>query len=125
MKADIEKITALARDSKFDEAVEMIDAIEAQGFTSPQLQLLKGMYLQLGESEKYSLDDVVSSFERAIELDDEYVEAYIELGWFLCRVVDDPLRARSAFEVALRLSIELRDQAKMGLVECARELRKE
>jgi tetratricopeptide (TPR) repeat protein len=123
MKNLLDEIAALARDSRFDDAVAMIDGLEAQGFTSPQLQVLKGTYLQLGASGKYSLDDVEEAFRRAIDLDPDSAEAHIDLGWFLCRVVEDTVQARSCFEEALRLATDLRNEARTGLAECDREQR--
>lgn len=120
----LQRIAALVQASKFDQAVDMIDGLEAQGFTSPQLQVLKGRYLQLGESKKYSVEDAALAFKRAIEIDWECVDAHLELGWFLIRVAEDVAGARRSFEKALCLSTEYSNGARKGLAECEKEVRK-
>ena len=121
MKSKLEEIDRLARAGQYDDAVVLIDAMDQAGFTSSELQVIKGDLIQLGESELYSIEDAAAAYVRAIDLDAGNIKARLELGWFRLNVEDDAVGAKSCFDTALELSTELRNESRRGLAECRRE----
>jgi Tfp pilus assembly protein PilF len=80
---------------------EIEDALEAN--PSAELWLMRGDAIQLSDSKEWSLQDVETSYLRAIDLDPESPDAYEELGRFLWSVMDDPRRAAEYLREAIRL----------------------
>jgi hypothetical protein len=55
-------------------------------------------------------------------LDDAYVDAYLEHGWFLYAVQDQTKAAQAAFERAFHLLRKQNCEVIRGLLACAEEL---
>lgn len=85
---------------------ELVKEIDKANFLHPYLSVLKGMAIQLSdEVDDYALDDAKSIFKDAITSDPDYLEGYIELGWYLYNVEDDPKNAIKEFDLALTKSL--------------------
>lgn len=98
----------------------LIASAEKSSGPSPRLEVLKATCLQL--SDDASLEEVEGTLLRAIELDDQYVDAFVELGWFLLNVLDDREKATVAFDKALGLLQKLNGEVFRGLLACRDEL---
>jgi tetratricopeptide (TPR) repeat protein len=72
---------------------------------SPKLWCMRGNLIELGpENSPYSLDDALTSYKRAIEIDPQFVEAWEEIGYFYRNVLDDEDNAKPYFREAERLT---------------------
>ena len=108
-------IYSLGKMARYDEALDEIAAIERAGVISPKLKMIKGAYIQLGESDKYNLEEAEACFREAIDLDDQNPEAYLELGWYFLNVKDLPENAISYFSKAKELAQRSVSEAIDGL----------
>jgi hypothetical protein len=117
----IEQIRLHVRTGDIARALLLIAELELGVGRSPRLLVLKAACLQL--SDGTSLTEVEESLLDAIEMDDEYVDAYIELGWFRLSVEDDAIRAEKTFDKARQLLRKLNTEAVRGALACAKELR--
>jgi hypothetical protein len=81
---------------------------------------LKAAALQL--SDDGSLEEVEASLVRAIEIDDQYVDAYLELGWFRLNVLDDARQAEQDFAKACEILQKWNAGFVRGALACAEEL---
>ena len=71
---------------------------------SARLWVLRGDLIQLGsESCPHPLEEALCSFQRAVELDPRFAEAWDELGHYYDAVLDDEKKAQEHFEIAKRL----------------------
>lgn len=71
---------------------------------SAQLWCIRGDLIQLGpESCPHSLDDARASYQRATEIDPQFIEAWESLGHFHNAVLDDETTAQRFFREAERL----------------------
>jgi len=74
---------------------------------SAKLWCLRGDLIQLGpENTPHSLDDALACFQRAIEIDPGFAEAWEELGHFYHVVLDDETGAQPYFREAERLKAQ-------------------
>lgn len=73
-------------------------------------------------SEEASLEEAQEALARAIKLDDTYIDAFIELGWFRLNVLDSPKEAAEAFEQARVIIQQLIGELFQGLLACNAEL---
>jgi len=74
---------------------------------SARLWMIRGDLIQLGpESSPYSLEDALASYQRAIEVDPEFAEAWDEIGHYYDAILDDETAAQKHFEHAARLRDE-------------------
>lgn len=120
MSKTVEQIRSCVRGKDPARALSLLkDLGEASGLP-PNLLVLKAQCLLL--SEGASLEDVEATLLRAIEIDEEYVEAFIELGWFRLNVKDDAPEAKLAFDRAIDLLRRQSAQAIRGDVACEAEI---
>ena len=71
---------------------------------SARLWCLRGDLIQLGpEDNPHTLDDALTSFRKAIEIDPGFAEAWEEIGHFYHAVLDDEPGAEPYFREAARL----------------------
>ena len=120
MNVEIEEIRSCVRRKDIKTALSLIASLEGTSGPVPPLQVLKAICLQL--SNEASLEEVEASLLSAIEMDDQYVDSYIELGWFRLNVLDDVTRASEAFDRARVLVAKLNGEVFRGIVACADEL---
>jgi len=84
-----EEIRALARNAEPEVALARISELDSKGLATPNLLVLKSMcILQLDSDQGYSLDDAHTALLKALDIDNEYVDALIELGYFHLNVND-------------------------------------
>ena len=95
MKRD--QYTALKRllkTKKWKEALTKVDALLASNPCAAQLYLLRGQLIQLqGDSTAYAPDDAEAAFKKALELDNTYFDALVELMHFYDAVCADTPKA--------------------------------
>lgn len=113
-------VRALVDARDIQSALALIGQIERNRGSSPRLAVLKAQCLQL--SEDASLEDVETALNAAVSMDDEYVDGYLELGWFRLMVLDDPSGAKSSFRQAAELLAKRNEEAVEGLLACDAEL---
>jgi tetratricopeptide (TPR) repeat protein len=71
---------------------------------SPKLWCMRGDLIQLAsESCPHSLDDARACYQRATEIDPQFIEAWESLGHFHNAVLDDETTAQRFFSEAERL----------------------
>ena len=121
MTATFERLRQKIRAKDIGSALLEIQELEQTVKMSPRLLVLKAMCLLLSE-EDGPLEDVESALRAALSLDDEYVDAYLELGWFLYAVQDQTTEAQAAFDRALHVLRKLNCEVIRGLLACAEEL---
>ena len=121
MNPAFERIRRQIESKEIASALLEIREIEQTAKGSPRLAVLKAMCLQLSEADG-PLEDVHSALQQALLLNDEYVEAHLEMGWFLYAVQDQTKDAQEAFERALHLLRKQNSEVIRGLLACAEEL---
>lgn len=87
---------------------------------TPKLLVRKAMLMQFEDG---SPKDVEFTLVAALQLDEHYIDAYIELGRFYYAVLDDSSKARPYFEKALALLSTMNGDVVRGLLDCDLELR--
>jgi len=71
-----------------------VDELLASNPCAAQLYLLRGQLIQLrGDSTAYALDDAEAAFKKALELDNTYLDALVELMHFYDAVCADMPKA--------------------------------
>src|SRR4051812_24359995 len=71
---------------------------------SPRLWCIRGDLIQLGpESTPHTLQDALASYQRAVEIDPNFAEAWEEIGHFHDAVLGDEAGAQQFFERAKKL----------------------
>jgi hypothetical protein len=68
------------------------------------------------------LDEVEATLQSAVQLDETYTDAFIELGWFRFNVQNDPKGALESFQAALKLLVSANTEAISGALKSIREL---
>ena len=108
-------------------AAELVEIreLERQQSLTPKLLVRKGMLLQMDDDPRGELSEVEESFRKALDIDPDYVEAYIELGYYYYAVLDNAASGRDFFLKAADLLRKLNSEVLEGLVECAEELEPE
>jgi tetratricopeptide (TPR) repeat protein len=75
---------------------------------SAQLWCMRGSLIQLGpENCPHSLNDVLACYQKAIEIDPQFAEAWEEIGYFYDAVLDDEAGAEKYFTEAKKLKEKL------------------
>ena len=95
------------RDDTSDASLETIavadEAVRAFPL-SARLWERRGCLIQLGpESCPHSLEEALRSFQRAVEIDPQFADAWDEIGHYYDAVLDDEKTAQEYFEKAKRL----------------------
>ncbi|HEY5505552.1 MAG TPA: hypothetical protein VIK28_10385 [Sedimentisphaerales bacterium] len=71
---------------------------------SARLWEMRGCLIQLGpESLPHPLEESLHSFQRAVEIDPQFADAWDEIGHYYDAVLDDEKTAQEYFEKAKRL----------------------
>jgi tetratricopeptide (TPR) repeat protein len=110
----------LCDDERFDEALGVIEQARPSEGCCADLLVWKAKCLQLGDHA--TLDEVEGTLRDAIACDEENVDAWGELGWFLLNVRDQAEKAQEAFVRALRIQAKANTEVLIGLVKCAKEI---
>ncbi|HUA84653.1 MAG TPA: hypothetical protein VMB85_12385 [Bryobacteraceae bacterium] len=121
MNAALDQIRSYMSAHDFDAALRSIEELENESGDSPRLLVWKAGCLQL--SDRGTPEEVERMLLRAVELDEEYVPALVELGWFRLNVQDDAAGAKQAFDRARELLKKQIGETYRGALACAQELR--
>lgn len=122
MEILLEKIHILYKSGKYDEAVTILEEIEKQGMLNPAILVKKGNCVLLGSGERYSLSDVEKMYKKALSIDNKYVEALIELGYFYLNVMDDAKHAKPYFQNAIDCLRDSMTESIIGMSKCISEI---
>lgn len=89
----------------------------------PELYILKGQLILNSEDDPhYQLQDALTAFEKAVEINPNYAEGYLEIAYFLDTFNDDFKEAIKNFELAI--SHKPSDDAYIGLARCLAQIGK-
>ena len=122
MTVSLGEIEDRVKEGKIKEALSLIRQVEQEGVPCPAVLVLKGNCIQLDdEKTPYELSDAEDAFKRAIEMDEDYTPAIVELAWFCLNVLDDAERATGLFERAVASYRKAMTEAVVGLVKCLME----
>lgn len=97
-----------------DEVLEMIAKIPFNERT-PRMLTMQGMCILLSEKLEYELSDVEKCYRQAIKIDPMYVDAMIELAYFLDVNMLEPRKALYWFGRAKRVTLYLLKQIENGI----------
>lgn len=117
---EYDRIRSFIRDKDAVSALGAIEQLEQGQGRSPRSLVLKALCLQL--SDNCSLEEVESVLGEALALDDEYVDAHIEMGWFQLVMLDDAETAKTSFAKAAVLIERLSHQVDRGQKACDDDL---
>ena len=117
-----EKIQEYWDREEFSAALKYIEECE-RDITHPYILIRKGMCLQLVDDPqgRYAPEEVPRLYKQALKLDNDYIEAYIELGWYTLNVEDDAEGALDYFEQAIKLSGRQFGEGLTGLFQASAE----
>jgi tetratricopeptide (TPR) repeat protein len=118
--SDFDEVQALVKLKDIRSALALLDRIDTTRGPSPRSLVLRGVCLQL--SDDANLDAVEATFTTALSMDDTFVDAYLELGWFYLMVMGKAEKAKLLFKEAASLLAELNERAIEGLLTCDEEL---
>jgi lipopolysaccharide biosynthesis regulator YciM len=121
MKKYLDEVKRLYRAERYDDALRAIETAEQSSSISPALLVWKSRCLQLTDNPKGELNEAQSSLERAINVDDEYLPALIDLGYFQLNVMDDAEAAVPLLRQALSISVDNITEVILGLAQCISE----
>jgi hypothetical protein len=82
----------------------------------------KAILLQFEDDPNGSAEEIEAALQAALQKDDRYIEAYIELGRYYYAVLDDSRTGRIYFLKALGLLRSLCEETVRGLVDCVEEM---
>ncbi len=110
------------KEGKYQEALRLIEKAEREGFLCPEVLVWKGRCLQLLDGDTgYQLSDIENTFKQALEMDEDFTPAIVELAWFYLNVLDDAKRAAELFEKAVNSQKQLLTEAVVGKAKCLME----
>jgi tetratricopeptide (TPR) repeat protein len=121
MNRYLDEVIRLYRSEKYDDALRIIEEAEQQTLVSPALMVWKSRCLQMTNNPKGELADAQTSLEQALDMDDEYVPALIDLAYFHLNVNDDAETALPLFRKALSISTDNMTESIVGLGQCISE----
>ncbi len=107
----------------FDRILEVLSGIERSRPLTPRELVLRSRCIQLASGSGVPpLKEAAKALREALERDDEYIPAILDLAWYHHAVEDDPARALPLFERAYELSRQSLTEAIVGKVDCLEEL---
>ena len=122
MNVSLSDIKNRVKEGKIKEALSLIKQMEQESPLCPAVLVLKGRCIQLDdEKTPYELSDAEEAFKRAIEMDEDYTPAIVELAWFYLNVFDDAKRAAKLFETAVTAHRQVLTEAVVGKAKCLME----
>ena len=121
MKNYLEEIRVLYSSEKCGDALRVIGEAEERGFVSPALLVWKSRCLLLTDNQTGDLTNIETILKQALNLDDEYLPAIVDLAYFYLNVMDDAHAASPMFRKALSLCTENATETVLGLAECISE----
>ena len=86
------------------ETIALVDEAVRAFPLSVRLLVMRGNLIEVGPEDcPHSLDDALACYQRAIEIDPQFAEAWEEVGYFYHNVRDDETTAQPYFREAARL----------------------
>ncbi|HEY0515453.1 MAG TPA: hypothetical protein VGH73_26405 [Thermoanaerobaculia bacterium] len=122
-KATARELEELLAKENFDEVLEVLAGIERSRPLAPRELVLRSRCIQLASGTGVPpLEEAEQALREALEDDDEYVPAILDLAWYYHAVEDDPAKALPWFERAHELSRQNLTEAVAGKADCLEEL---
>lgn len=121
MNQYLDEVKKLYRSENYDDALQVIDDAEQRAAISPALLVWKSRCLQLTNNPEGKLADARASLQQALDVDDEYLPALIDLAYFHLNVMDDAEAASPLFRKALSISTDNVTETVIGLAHCISE----
>lgn len=122
MNVSVGSIKNKINEGKIKEALSLIEEIERESPICPAVLVLKGCCIQLDDEQThYELSEAEHAFKQALEIDEGYTPAIVELAWFYLNVLDDAERATGLFERAVASYRKAMTEAVVGLAKCLME----
>jgi tetratricopeptide (TPR) repeat protein len=115
------KIQQLAREEQYDEVLELIDDLEKTSELPSNLLVLKGIAIGKAEKTNYRLSDAESAFRKALEIDEECIDALMELGWLYLMTRDDAQTSKSLFDKAFDICRRKLTESVIGIAKSLHE----
>lgn len=107
----------------YDGALGSLRELEKERPLSARELVVKGRLVQLAsEDASAGLHEAEAAFKAALEIDEGYVPALLDLGWFYYAVQDDSQKAIDFFRKAASINAEHLLEAVRGTAECLVEL---
>jgi tetratricopeptide (TPR) repeat protein len=115
----------LLAENNFDQVLRELSQLERERDLTPRELVIRSRCIQLssGGSDMPPLEEAEKSLREAIEKDDEYTPAIIDLAWYYYSVEDDPARALPLFELAYKFARQDIIESIKGKVEALEELK--
>jgi tetratricopeptide (TPR) repeat protein len=106
-----------------DEMLLKIIEVEKERSLCPVELVLKGRYIQMGSGVVISdYREAQLAFRAALDIDESFAPALLELGWFYYAVEDSATTALPFFEKALAISLGQMKEATKGIRGCLEDL---
>ncbi|MEM9489869.1 MAG: hypothetical protein AAGC55_12030 [Myxococcota bacterium] len=123
-KTSVRQLDALIAERRLDAALAHVDRLLASSPGSVALLIKQATLRQLqnDDAQTPTLADCRQSLERAIELEPNAVEPYVELGHLDYAVADDPQTALISFEKAVESAAKGLKEGLIGMAKCQLEL---
>ena len=122
MKNEFNEIRILMGEKKYNEAILIIEKLEIANPINPKILILKARCIYMSDSKnKYTLNDVKKLYKKVLELDNNHIEALIELGYFYYANDNNPNKAIPYFTKAIKLNKNFLIDSIKGIVKCFEE----
>jgi hypothetical protein len=121
----VKDIRALMQVEDFDGCLRAFQCLEDQRPLTPGDLVVKSRCFQLTPGKAASLERAEECLRAALDLDDEYIPALIELGWFHYAIQDDAKTGLAYFVKAEELGHLQLKEATEGKEKCQLEIRED
>ncbi|MEO8666340.1 MAG: CDC27 family protein [Ignavibacteria bacterium] len=117
----IKKADKLTRLGNIEQAINVLDDAENLPLVHPEVYVRKAIYMQLSsENEKYNLKDIEGILKKALAIDDEYINALIELG-DIYYIENEFKKAKEILNKAIKLNTSSIIEAVTLMAKCIEE----
>lgn len=111
------------RADKYTEALREIEKLEKASILYPKILVLKGICIFCSDKlNKYTYEDVILFYKKALLIDDEYVEALIELGHHYYSSENKSIKAIPLFRKSLKILKNQVTDSILGYAKCIEEV---
>lgn len=121
MNESFDKIRELYDSKEYRTALSVLSEMEKHRVTHPSIFVWKSRCLQLTDSPPTELNEIEELLKSALEIDDQYVPALVDLGYFYLRIMDNVQLATPLFERALDICRDMNTSIVIGLTESISE----